>query len=190
MKGNDPVFGLLMKDKKVLDMGCGEGKLLEKNPSMVYGIDINKTMVEQLLKKNLLVKEGSVTDIPFDDNFFDVVHCSNIIEHLAPTEAQKMFLEIQRVLKKNGKAIIITPMPKTVWNTFGHIKPYPPMAIKKLFRQVSLEAFDSVSGLEIEHVFYYGTWGMSKYTFVLSTLIAQVTPFLRGSYLMVINKKV
>ncbi len=186
--GKNPVFELFMKDKKVLDIGCGEGKLLRKNSRLVYGIDINKTMVEQLTKENLQVKEGSVTEIPYEANFFDVVHCSNIIEHLSPVETQKMFIEIKRVLKKNGTVIIITPMPKTVWNTFGHIKPYPPAAIKKLFRQVSLESFDSVTGLEIQNIFYYGTWASNKLTFILSTLIAQLTPFLRGSYLMVIRK--
>lgn len=189
-RGKDPVFELLLKEKIVLDMGCGEGKLLRKNPKMIHGVDINKTMVEKLLADHLLVKEGSITDLPYEDAYFDAVHCSNIIEHLTPDEARKMFLEIKRVLKKDGIAIIITPMPSTVWNTFGHIKPYPPMAIKKLFREVSLEAFDSVSGLEIRHVFYYGVWGMNKFTFLLSTLIAQLTPFLRGSYLMVIRKEV
>ncbi len=188
LRASDPIFALFMKGKKVLDIGCGEGRLLRRNPALVYGIDINKKMVEQLMKENLLVKEGNVTGIPYADNFFDVVHCSNIIEHLNPVEAQKMFLEIKRVLKSGGMAIIITPMPKTVWNTFGHIKPYPPAAIKKLFRQVSLESFDSITGLEIKNIFYYGTWASNKITFILSTLIAQLTPFLRGSYLMVIEK--
>lgn len=188
IKGKDPIFELFMKDKKVLDLGCGEGKLLQKNPNLIYGIDINMTTVEALKKKKLNVERGSVTEIPHEANSFDVVHCSNIIEHLTPVEAQKMFLEIKRVLKKNGIVIIITPMPKTIWNTFGHIKPYPPTSIRKLLRRVSLESFDSVAGLEIQNIFYYGTWARCKFTFVLSTIISNIFPSTGGSYLMAIKK--
>jgi ubiquinone/menaquinone biosynthesis C-methylase UbiE len=190
MHKNDPIFELLLKGKRVLDMGCGEGKLLKKAPSLIHGIDINEEMLKQLSAEQLLVKKGSVTNIPYEDRYFEAVHCSNIIEHLTPAEAYQMFFEIKRVLKSEGIVIIITPMPTTVWNTFGHIKPYPPMAIKKLFRDVSLESFEPVSGFQIEEVFYYGVWGRNKLLFIISTLIAQWTPFLRGSYLMVIRKKV
>lgn len=184
----NPLFEIFMKGRKVLDIGCGEGNLLKKDRDNIYGIDINKTLIEKLQLEGLLVKYGDATKIPFEDNFFDVVHCSNVIEHLLPSEAHKMFLEMQRVLKSNGKIILITPMPKTVWNTFGHIKPYPPMAIKKLFRKVSLEYFDSVKGLEIENVFYFGSWGLNKLTFLYSSILANLTPLLRGSYFMVIKK--
>lgn len=189
MRRKDPVYELLLKGKRVLDMGCGEGKLLKKDPALICGIDINDSALARLAKEGLQAKKGSVTEIPYEDAMFDAVHCSNIIEHLDPIAARAMILEAKRVLKKGGIAIVITPMPKTAWNTFGHIRPYPPMAIKKLFREVSLEAFDSVSGLEVEWVFYYGVWGRNKFVFLLSTIIAQVTPFLRGSYLMVIRKK-
>ncbi len=188
MRKKNPIQEIFLKEKTVLDIGCGEGKILENNTSSAYGIDTNVTMVRELQKRGLKVKEGSATAIPYEDSFFDVVHCSNIIEHLFPDDAQKMFREMKRVLKPGGNIVLITPMPKTIWHTFGHIKPYPPMAIRKLFRKVSLESFDSIQGLRIESIFYYGIWSRNKILFFLSSLIAQVTPFLRGSYLMVIKK--
>lgn len=188
LRGKNPIQEIFLKENVILDIGCGEGNVLRKNRKQAHGIDVNTTIVRQLQKRGFQVKEGSATSIPYQDSFFDVVHCSNIIEHLTPNDAQTMFREIKRVLKPGGKIILITPMPKTVWNTFGHIKPYPPMAIRKLFREISLEAFDSVRGLKIENVFYYGTWSAHKVLFMISSTIAQITPFLRGSYLMVIRK--
>ncbi len=189
IRGKNPIQEMFLKEHIVLDIGCGEGKILEKNMERGYGIDINTTMVRKLQKDGFHVKEGNVTNIPYEDNFFDVVHCSNIIEHLTPDDAQTMFREMKRVLKPGGEIILITPMPKTVWNTFGHVKPYPPMAIKKLFREVSLEAFDSIRGLKIKNIFYYGTWASNRITFFISTLFANTAPSLyAGSYLMVVKK--
>lgn len=161
----NPLFEIFIKGKKVLDIGCGEGNLLRKDRNNIYGIDINKTLIEKLQSEGLLVKYGDATKIPFEDYYFDVVHCRDVIEHLFPEEARKMFLEMKRVLKKNGIIILMTPMPKIIWNTFGHIKPYPPSAIKKLFRETSRESFDSVLGLSIKNIVC-----------------------LRGSYLMIIQK--
>ncbi len=184
----DPVYNFFLKNRKVLDIACGEGKLLRMNPKMIYGIDINTTILKKLQDEGLQVKYSDVTKLDFNDQSFDVVHCSNIIEHLNPLEAHKMFQEMSRVLVPGGKILLITPMPKTVWNTFGHIKPYPPQAIKKLFRKVSLESFDSVHGLEIENIFYIGSWGLNKLTSLYSSILANLTPFHRGSYFMVIKK--
>ena len=184
-----PIFSVFMKGKKVLDVACGEGKLLKMNPEMIYGVDINTTILKKLQNEGLYAKHSDVTKLDFGDRSFDVVHCSNIIEHLNPLDAQKMFQEMLRVLVPEGKILLTTPMPKTVWNTFGHIKPYPPQAIKKLFRKVSLESFDSVEGLEIENIFYFGSWGLNKLTVLYSSILANLTPFHRGSYFMVIKKK-
>lgn len=185
----NPLFEIFMKGKKVLDIGCGEGNLLRKDRNNIYGIDINKTLIEKLQSEGLLVKYGDATKIPFEDNYFDVIHCSNVIEHLTPLDAHKMFLETKRVLKQNGIIILITPMPKKVWNTFGHIKPYTPTAIKKLFRKVSLEAFDSIQGLSIRNIVYLGSLGFNKLVFLLSSLFATFIPFFRESYIMLIKKE-
>ncbi len=184
----DPVYELFIKNKKTLDVACGEGNLLKNDKENIYGIDINKTLLEQLKNEGLKVKYSDVTKIDFEDSVFDVVHCSNIIEHLDPESAHKMFQEMNRVLKPEGVIILITPTEKTIWNTFGHIKPYTPQSIKKLLRKVSLESFDSIQGLRIENVVYYGSWGWNKFTFLYSSLMANLTPFMRGLYIMTIKK--
>lgn len=188
LRGQDPVYEIFLKGKKVLDLGCGEGKLLEKDPDNFYGVDLNDGIIKKCQAKGLQVKFGNVTEIPYDDDSFDVIHNRNIIEHLFPEQAHKMLLEMKRVLKHNGLIILITPMPATIWNTFGHIKPYPPMAISKILREVSLESFDSVLGLKIKNTFYFGRWGLNKITFLISSIIANIFTKSAGLYLMTIEK--
>jgi len=182
------IFEIYLKGKVVLDVGCGDGEILQKDPQNFYGIDINPVTVGRCLAKGLNVKEANVTRIPFEDDFFDAVHCRNVIEHLEPEKARQMMAEMKRVLKTSGVIILMTPMPKTVWNSFGHIKPYPPAAIKKLFREISLESFDSLSGLKVERVFYHGIWLFNSFTFLLSTLLAVFLISFRASYFMIIKK--
>lgn len=188
ISGNDPVFELFCKGKKVLDLGCGEGDFIKKDPQNIYGVDINEVAIQRCRTKGLNVKLGKVTEIPYEEATFDVVLVRNVIEHLTPVDARLMLIEMKRVLRSGGSVVLITPMPKTVWNTFGHLKPYPPIAIKKIFRDRSLEGFESVKGMAIENIFYYGGWSSNKLLFAFSTFLAQFINFFRGAYLMIIRK--
>jgi SAM-dependent methyltransferase len=188
-KKRDPLFELFIKGKKTLDVGCGEGKLLAKDKQYIYGIDINQTLVSKLFEEGYKIKYGDVTDIPFEPEQFEVVVCSNVIEHLDPLEAYKMFLEIKRVLIPGGVLLLTTPMPCSIWNTFGHVKPYPPNAIEKLFRPVSREEFDSITTFEIQGWYHLGAWAQNRILFFISTIISWCTPWLRHSYVMIIKKK-
>ncbi len=188
IKKKNPIFEIYLKGKKILDVGCGEGEIINMDKDNFFGIDINQEAILRCLNNGLNVKFGDVSNIPFENDFFDIVYCSNVIEHLSPIKAREMIIEMRRVLKKEGKIIIITPMPKTVWNTFGHIKPYPPSALKKILRPISLESFDSISGLEIDLIFYYGSWSHNKIVFLLSTFLANIFPILRSSHVTIIKK--
>lgn len=60
---------------------------------------------------------GDITDIPEEDESFDVVLCSEVLEHLPnPVEALK---EFQRLLKKGGKLILTAP-----FCSLTHFAPY------------------------------------------------------------------
>lgn len=106
-----------LKNKSFLDAGCGTGlftkKAIERGAN-VTSIDIAPKLVELTKKKNPVTNaiEASLLHLPFEDNTFDYVMSSDVIEHT--TEPYKATLELIRVLKPNGKICITVPN-RTFW---------------------------------------------------------------------------
>jgi len=101
-----------LKGKKFLDVGCGLGYFsvrAGKLGARVYGIDIGDKLIDICRKKypkgKFLVASGA--RLPFKDNSFDVVLCTEVIEHV--NSQKKVISEIFRVLKKDGYIIVTTP---------------------------------------------------------------------------------
>ncbi len=95
----------------ILDVGCASGWFLSQIatqlPGGVYtGIDVYKNAIlygkKQYKKLKLIHADGHA--LPFGDNTFDVVICNEVLEHVL--EPEKVLLEIKRVLKPYGIAII------------------------------------------------------------------------------------
>ena len=103
----------------VLEVGCGTGTLTlaakrHAGPSgKVFGIDIIPGMIEASQRKAAEANEevtfqlGSIDDIPFPADQFDVVLCSFMIFHMSDAVRQKGIAEIQRVLKPQGRLLIL-----------------------------------------------------------------------------------
>jgi len=106
----------LLRDKetiKWLDVGCGLGLVVKEaieEDIDCYGIDISEYAVNNAIIRDR-IKLGSITDIPFADNTFDVVSAFDVIEHIHPKSTEKAISEIQRVLKNSGFLILTTPNP-------------------------------------------------------------------------------
>ncbi|MFK8013443.1 MAG: class I SAM-dependent methyltransferase [Marinicellaceae bacterium] len=106
-----------VNDKKVLDAACGEGygsHILSKYSKHVTGIDIDKESISHANRKydenNLSFIVASCSNLPFENNSFDVVVSFETLEHLA--EQEQMLAEFNRVLKNDGTLIISTPDKK------------------------------------------------------------------------------
>ena len=108
----------------VLDAGCGTGAVIElleqKYPDKHYtGIDISSKMIEVAKKKNIAnatFVQGDCEELPFLDNSFDVVICSQSFHHY--TRPQMFFNSVSRVLKPNGRLILrdmTTANPALLW---------------------------------------------------------------------------
>ena len=89
----------------VLDVGCGDGAQWKKKyrPNglknlKISGIDISKIGIRKSREIGINAKRGKAEDIPYPDNSFDCVVCTEVIEHLErPIDA---ISEMMRVAKK------------------------------------------------------------------------------------------
>lgn len=105
------------KDKVILDVGCGSKPYKELfSASQKYiGIDIEGGGHYDNAKNADAFFDGE--HIPFPDDSFDVVLCTQVLEHSA--QPDKLLSEMCRVLKKDGIVYITMPF---VWNE--HEVPY------------------------------------------------------------------
>ena len=108
--------GIPLKHQKMLDIGSGLGGCafyLAKNyDAHVTGVEISPWMVEESKRRTptrlrnlsqfVLIQADHV--LPFADNTFDIVYSKGVLTHVAQKE--KIFKEMHRVLKPNGKLVI------------------------------------------------------------------------------------
>jgi len=107
---------------KVLDIGCGNALMLPfvlKKGAFYCGLDISKKLIEIAQKKYAKeIKErkasfiaGQATELPFQNEEFDLVISFAVLHHIPSKELRKKFFEeIMRISKPNAKVKI------TVWN--------------------------------------------------------------------------
>ena len=96
----------ILKNKKILDFGCGAGGFLElaNEVSDVCGIEKQKKMLEFMKSKNLKV----FSDIcELNNEKFDVITMFHVLEHL--NNPEKTINVLKGLLNPNGKLIIEVP---------------------------------------------------------------------------------
>lgn len=190
LQGKSFLYEFYFKGKKTLDVGCGEGEFLRLGKDHLVGVDSNARVAEKLSQEGFKVKQGSATALPFEDHTFDAVHCRNVIEHLEIGDAYKLLAEAARVLKPGGTFVLASEtVTKKFWETFGHVKPYPPKAIIKLLRDESREEFEKLEGFEYVDTLYFGDYFKNKVAYLLSVFIAYHLPFFRREYFLILKKK-
>ena len=96
-----------------LDIGCGGGEFSLEfarkiGAAKVYGIDVVEESVLEARKKGIIaIGADANRKLPFEDDFFDVILCNQVAEHLLNPDS--VFMEIHRTLKNDGYAIISVP---------------------------------------------------------------------------------
>jgi pseudaminic acid biosynthesis-associated methylase len=103
---NQEFLGGLDKDIKILEVGCNIGiqlLALQKNGfKNLYGVELQPYAVEKSkeITKNINIIQGSGFDIPFRDNYFDVVYTNGVLIHISPNDLPKIMGEMIRCSKK------------------------------------------------------------------------------------------
>ncbi len=120
----------------ILDIGCGQSPynfLLNKSQTQYFGIDI--VDAEKFDYRNSNITPFNGEDIPFENDKFDAIICTEVMEHVA--NYQKLTDEMYRVLKTGGQGIVTIP-----WSARYHYIPwdyfrYTPSSLKTIFSKFS-----------------------------------------------------
>ena len=101
---------------KVLDIGCGQGILLEKllnrfPVNHAVGIDISPKLCSIAASRNnqatISNLDAEDIDTGFSENYFDIIFMTEVLEHLL--NPQKVLLKVSKILKNNGELVISVP---------------------------------------------------------------------------------
>ena len=105
---------LRMLQGRTLDVGCGVGFVVGHlaNPMFrfhPFGVDISQEAIDRARQRlsflpHVDARLQLIEDqtLPFEDNFFSVVTCFDVLEHLDPDEIDATLAEISRVLRPSG----------------------------------------------------------------------------------------
>lgn len=104
--------------RHLLDVGCGKGSFIARMREQgwdVEGLEVDADAVEYARSKSgLIVHLGSLENIHFPDNTFDVITSNHVIEHVH--DPISLIQECLRVLKPGGRLVLATPNIES----FGH----------------------------------------------------------------------
>lgn len=126
-------YAQLEKNAKVLDVGCGVGRIAIpltdylNEEGNYYGIDINEKLIKwcneristkhpnfRFIHSDILNKHYNKNGkalaheykFPFDNETFDFIFLTSVFTHMFPADIENYMQEISRVLKHKGKCLI------------------------------------------------------------------------------------
>lgn len=94
------------QNSSILDVGCGSSKIIQFLPGAV-GLDHNIGKLRYMRRFHTQLVHGSIFGLPFADQTFETVICSQVIKHIPDT--QFAISELLRILKPGGRLILGAP---------------------------------------------------------------------------------
>lgn len=177
-----------LTNTKILDVGCGSGGELRNlmrygaDPANLYGIDLIPERVEiaKKLSPNFNITEGSATELPFEDNSFDIVSQFTVFTSILDKDIrEKAASEMLRVLKPNG--IILWYDFRYLNPRNKHAKPIKANEIRALFPDCNYDIRSITLLPPLARRLAPISW--------LLCYILEKIPFMRSHYIAVIQKK-
>ena len=133
--------------ERALDLGCGDGRLAgELDAAELTAADVSPVALERArgrLPEARIVELEPDAPLPFDDGAFDLVLCTETIEHVR--DVQLLLSEIRRVLRPGGVLALTTP----ALFTYGR-RPDPLSPHLRFFTRRSLRRLLDELGFDVE----------------------------------------
>ena len=199
----------IIKDKKLLELGCGPGNRsfqLAQSGANITSIDISDVAIDQAKQKaeekaldvHFFVMNAEKLD--FEQNSFEVICGISILHHL---DLEKAYTELARTLKVGGTAVFIEPLGHNpIINLFRKFTPnlrtedeHPLLikeikAAKKYFNQIELHYFHLFTLLAVPFRTFSWFWGLLKVLAKADEILFKIVPiFKRYAWVVVIVLK-
>jgi len=151
--------------QKILDAGCGAGRhsyeaylrgmevyaldyCLDEVKKVMYGLCAQDAKNDKGVCWQVL--QGDVHHLPFPDDYFDRIICSEVVEHVM--EDIRVIKELARILKPKGRIAITTPTYFTEYaydklsplyfsNPGGHIRKFLPKELAEKISRCGLKIY-------------------------------------------------
>ena len=193
--------------KNVADIGCGDGFLLyslskkRKDIQELYGIDYSNTRLDRIrrINKRIIPVKADVTSLPFEKDSFDVVICSEVLEHIK--EYEKAMKELIKIAKNqliltvpNDQKLmkILCPHCKKHHYVAGHINRFNPIKLKKALLSSAGDKTIKITFEKFHTIYTYNTLTKKIPAFIriildkFFTSLESIIPFMKPNYLMAI----
>jgi 2-polyprenyl-3-methyl-5-hydroxy-6-metoxy-1,4-benzoquinol methylase len=128
---------------RILDVGVGLGRLLRQVPQLDrYGTDISLTYLAQAAQHGIDVCCAMVEDLPYHTGMFDVVTCTDVLEHVL--DLNLACHSMLRVLEPGGVLIVRVPYREdlAVYTSpscpyeFVHLRNFDEHSLRLLFEKI------------------------------------------------------
>lgn len=103
---NEAFVGQFEREARILEVGCNTGMQLrglqEAGFTNLYGVELQPYAVEKAKQytQHISIIQGSGFDLPFKDNFFNVVVTNGVLIHIAPADLPRIMAEIVRCSRR------------------------------------------------------------------------------------------
>jgi ubiquinone/menaquinone biosynthesis C-methylase UbiE len=125
--------------ERVLEVGCGAGHVLERfEGTRRTGIDLSTGMLSRIrrrLGEAVVLARGSGDALPFADGSFDIVVCTEVLEHVPDPEA--VVKELVRVAGPAGRVVVSIPNEVNIDRVKRALRSLP--LIRQLLRTLAAE---------------------------------------------------
>lgn len=106
-----------LNKKRILDWGCGPGRIIRYLPDVIgngceyFGTDYNKAWMDWCRENLPGIEFNNNTlraDLPYDDDFFDIIYGISVFTHLSEKMHYEWYNELCRILKPGGILFLTT----------------------------------------------------------------------------------
>lgn len=152
--------------ERILDYGCGTGKLLERlqktyKEKEIYGADISDKALDYCRKRGAS-NVFNLKKAEHQANYFDLVTCLDVLEHVR--EDVDLLIQIRKLIRNEGRLLITVPAYEFLWSgedyVSSHIRRYTRRMLKRKLSQ---------AGFHISKISYFNTFLFLPLVFVLLT---------------------